>query len=208
MAIGFENIGGSSAGYVSASKITGNNVKLTNIGDVLKRYATLIQIEARRNLNKVNPIYGNDKNATGRLNESISVQPVQYENGSYSITIELLDYYINVNDGRGAGKRRPPISAIRQWIISKRLRLEDGGTTKKGYKKPGTLISSSKKKVTLGNRKMSILDATAIRIASKIAKKGIKPTYFWDNAINKYTDNLKKDVQEILGKDILNVIVS
>lgn len=208
MAIGFENIGSNSKGYVSAKNITGNNVKLTNVEDVLTKYATLIQIEARRNLNKVNPIYGNDKNATGKLSASISVNPAQYENGNYSITIELLDYYINVNDGRGAGKRRPPISKIRQWIIDKQLRLQDGGTTKKGYKKPGTLISSSKKKVKLGNKKMSILDATAIRIASSIGKKGIKPTYFWDNAINKYTDALKKDVQQILGKDILQVIVS
>jgi hypothetical protein len=208
MASGFENIGSSSKGYVSAKSITGSNVKLTRIEDVLERYATLIQIEARRNLNKVSPIYGNDKNATGRLSESISVQPVKYENGNYSITIDLLNYYINVNDGRGRNKRRPPISNIRQWIIAKQLRLSDGGTTKKGYKKPGTLISSSKKKVKLGNTKMSILDATAIKIASSIGKKGIKPTYFWDNAINKYTDALKKDVQEILGKDILQIIVS
>jgi hypothetical protein len=208
MATGFENLGSSSAGYVSAKNITGNNVKLTNVEDVLTKYATLIQIEARRNLNKVNPIYGNDKNATGKLSASISVNPAQYENGNYSITIELLDYYINVNDGRGKNKRRPPISKIRQWIIDKQLRLNDGGTTKKGYKKPGTLISSSKKKVKLGNTKMSILDATAIRIASSIGKKGIKPTNFWDNAINKYTDALKKDVQQILGKDILQVIVS
>ena len=208
MATGFENLGSSSEGYTSAKNITGGNVKFTSIEGVLTKYAVLIQLEARRNLNKVNPIYHNDKNATGRLNASIDVQPVKSENGVYSISIELLDYYINVNDGRGAGKRRPPISAIRQWIIAKQLRLQDGGTTKKGYKKPGTLISSSKKKVKLGNTKMSILDATAIRIASKIAKKGIKPTYFWDNAINKYTDALKKDVQEILGKDILKVIVS
>lgn len=208
MATGFENLGSSSAGYTSASNITSGKVKLTGIEGVLTKYAVLIQIEARRNLNKTNPIYGNDKNATGKLNASIDVQPVQYENGNYSIAIELLDYYINVNDGRGANKRRPPISKIRQWIISKQLRLQDGGTTKKGYKKPGTLIKNSKKKVTLGNKKMSILDATAIRIASSIAKKGIKPTYFWDKAINKYSDALKKDVQEILGKDILQVIVS
>lgn len=208
MANAFDNIGSGSKGYVSAKNITSGNVKLTGIEDVLTKYATLIQIEARRNLNKVNPIYRNDKNATGRLSESISVQPVQYENGNYSITIDLLDYYINVNDGRGAGKRRPPISAIRQWIIAKQLRLKDGGTTKKGYKREGTLISSSKKKVKLGNTKMSILDATAIKIASSIGKKGIKPTYFWDNAIEKYSDKLKKDVQEILGKDILIIITS
>lgn len=208
MATGFENIGSNSKGYVPAKNITSGNVKLTGIQDVLERYAALIQIEARRNLNKVNPIYGNDKNATGRLSESISVQPVQYENGNYSITIDLLDYYINVNDGRGKNKRRPPISKIRQWIIDKQLRLSDGGTTKKGYKKTGSLISSSKKKVKLGNAKMSILDATAIRIASSIAKKGIKPTHFWDKAIEKYSDKLKKDVQEILGKDILIIIAS
>jgi hypothetical protein len=208
MANAFDNLGSSSAGYVSAKNFTGNNVKLTNMEDVLTKYATLIQIEARRNLNKVNPIYGSDKNATGRLSTSISVNPAQYENGNYSITIDLLDYYINVNDGRGKNKRRPPISAIRQWIIDKQLRLNDGGTTKKGYKKPGTLISSSKKKVKLGNTKMSILDATAIRIASSIGKKGIRPTNFWDNAINKYTDDLKKDVQQILGKDILTIIIS
>lgn len=208
MATGFENLGSSSAGYTSARNITSGNVKFTGIEGVLTKYAILIQLEARRNLNKVNPIYGNDKNASGRLSASIDVQPVEYENGNYSIAIELLDYYINVNDGRGANKRRPPISAIRQWIIAKQLRLQDGGKTKKGYKKPGTLISSSKKKVKLGNAKMSILDATAIRIASSIGKKGIKPTYFWDKAIEKYSDKLKKDVQEILGKDILIVIGS
>jgi len=208
MATGFENIGSSSAGYVSSRDITGGKVKFTGVEGLLKKYATLIQLEAQRNLNDVSPIYGKDKNATGQLNASISVTPVEYINGGYSIQIELLDYYENVDLGRKPNSKRPPIGKIRQWIIDKQLRLDDKGTTKKGYKREGTLISQSKKRVKLGNSKMSLLEATAIRMASSIGRKGIKPTYFFTNAINKYTEEMTEAIANELGNDFLDIAIS
>jgi len=208
MATGFENLGSSSAGYVSSRDITGGKIKFTGVEGLLTKYATLIQLEAKRNLNEVNPIYGKDKNATGQLNASISVTPVQSSNGQYSIQIELLDYYENVDLGRKPNSKRPPIGKIRQWIIDKQLRLNDGGTTKKGYKKEGTLISQSKKRVKVGKSKMSILEATAYKMASSIAKRGIKPTYFFTNAVNKYSEEMTEAIANELGNDFLDIVVS
>jgi hypothetical protein len=148
---------------------------------------------------------GKDSNASGRLSESITVTPVEFFGDNYSIEIRMLDYWQWVNDGRSKGKR-PPISSIIQWIKEKQLRLDDGGTTKRGYKRDGSLISSSKKKVVMGNKKVSILEAVAYKIAAKIGKFGTKGTEFLTDAIEANSKDLVKEMKQSLRKDIVILI--
>lgn len=176
------------------------SIKFNKIEDILVKYATRIALDAEKNLRSNKN--GKDSNASGKLGESITISPVEFFNENYSIEIRMLDYWQWVNDGRSPGKR-PPISKIVQWIKDKQLRLDDKGVTKRGYKRSGTLISSSNKKVKLGNREVSILQATAYKIASKIAKFGTKGTEFLTDAIESHTDELVKEMKIAAKKDII-----
>ena len=179
------------------------SIKFTEIEDVLVKYATRIALDAEKNLRSNKN--GKDSNASGRLSESITVTPVEFFGDNYSIEIRMLDYWQWVNDGRSKGKR-PPISSIIQWIREKQLRLDDGGTTKRGYKRDGSLISSSKKKVVMGNKKVSILEAVAYKIAAKIGKYGTKGTDFLTDAIEANSKDLVKEMKQSLRKDIVILI--
>jgi len=171
------------------------------IEQVLIKYAELIADDASENLNRINK-YGSDSNASGNLQESITVSPVKFAGGVYSIEISLLKYYEWVNEGRPRG-RKPPVEDIKKWIIQKQLRLDDGGITRNGYKRDGTLISKSRKKVQLGKSKVDILDAVAYKIASKIGARGTEPTNFWSDAINRNKEGLYKAMAEALKQDVI-----
>lgn len=179
------------------------SIKFTEIEDVLVKYATRIALDAEKNLRSNKN--GKDSNASGRLSESITVTPVEFFGDNYSIEIRMLDYWQWVNDGRSKGKR-PPISSIIQWIKEKQLRLDDGGTTKRGYKRDGSLISLSKKKVVMGNKKVSILEAVAYKIAAKIGKYGTKGTEFLTDAIDDNSKDLVKEMKQAFKKDIVILI--
>ena len=189
----------------SSRSVLSSSVKFNEIETVLITYATRIALDAEKNLrsNKL----GRDVNASGSLSESISVSPVQFMGGNYSIEISMLDYWKWVEAGRAAGKR-PPVSAIVKWIKDKQLRLDDRGTTKRGYKREGTLLSASKKKVSLNGRKVSILEATAYKIAAKIGKYGTKATNFLSDAVDANKNELVKEMSIALKKDVITIIKS
>lgn len=187
-----------------SDSILNKPVEFNEITQVLVDYATLIAEDASDNLNKINK-YGSDSNASGTLQQSINITPVSFMGGDYSISINMANYYKWVNDGRGPG-RKPYSGDIKKWIIKKQLRLDDGGFTKKGYKREGTLLASSKKKVKLGNRKVNILDAVAYKIAAKIGKYGTKPTNFLTDAVNKNKESLYDAMAKALKKDVIILI--
>jgi hypothetical protein len=176
------------------------SIKFNEVEDILVKYATRIALDAEKNLRSNKN--GRDSNASGSLSESITVSPVEFFGNNYSIEISMNDYWNWVNDGRGAGKR-PPISKIIQWIKDKQLRLDDKGVTKRGYKRSGTLISASNKKVKMGNKQVSILEATAYKIAAKIGKYGTKGTDFLTDAIDDNTEGLIKELKQASKKDIV-----
>lgn len=185
--------------------VLSTSVKFNEVEEVLVTYATRIAQAAEKNLrsNKFNK----DSNASGDLSESIKVTPVEFMGGVYSIEIRMLDYWRWVDEGRKAGKR-PPINKIIQWIKDKQLRLDDKGTTARGYKREGTLISQSRKKVLMGGKKVSILEATAYKIASKIGKFGTRGTDFLTDAIDDNKNDLVKDMAKALKRDVVRIIKS
>lgn len=166
-----------------------DSVEMSELERVLYKYAQVIASYSGENLRKNK--FGKDSTATGNLEQSITISPVKLFGSNYVVEISMLEYWKWVNDGRSPGKR-PPISAIMKWIVDKKLRLEDGGLTKKGYKKPGTLLS----------KKPDLLRMRAYKIASKIAKFGTQGTSFVSDAVNEVRDDFRKEILKAIGKDI------
>ena len=192
----------------SSSKVLGKDeIAFNEIETILYKYASLIASDAAENLRKPTSKSSKGSTASGSLEASIRITPVKYMGGIYSVDINMLEYFEIVDQGRRPNSRRPPVDEIRKWIIAKQLRLDDGGITKNGYKRDGSLIGKSKKKVVLGNRKVSVLDAAAYKIASSIGKRGIKGTNFLTNAVKNNEEKLYQELGAALKRDVRNLIV-
>jgi hypothetical protein len=98
-------------------------VKFIALTEELEQIALDFQSEARAILRK------NGNNVTGRLSNSIKIQPAQSTPTNIVIPVTMLKYGDYVDDGaeRGAGGQ-PPVSAIVQWIKLKRITPYKGFT--------------------------------------------------------------------------------
>jgi hypothetical protein len=112
-----------------------------------------------------------DKKATGTLIKSVDYKLVEKANG---IMIELLaaDYLTNVDEGRKAGSKQPPLKSLDRWIIARKIAPRD----KKGKFIPRQSIK--------------------FLIARSIAKNGIKPT----NVIKKTIDEVYSKKKALIEK--------
>lgn len=63
--------------------------------------------------------------ATGKLYNSVQYK-VNVTDSSVKLSLNLEDYWINVENGRVAGKKMPPISVIRKWMLSKSIPDKNG----------------------------------------------------------------------------------
>lgn len=63
--------------------------------------------------------------ATGKLYNSVQYK-VSITDSSVKLSLNLEDYWINVENGRVAGKKMPPISVIRKWMLSKSIPDKNG----------------------------------------------------------------------------------
>lgn len=63
--------------------------------------------------------------ATGKLYNSVQYK-VNVTDNSVKLSLNLEDYWINVENGRVAGKKMPPISVIRKWMLSKSIPDKNG----------------------------------------------------------------------------------
>lgn len=188
----------------SARFLSNEDVSLDEVAKVLLKYAGLIASDMGENLRAPTQKSSEGSNATGNLESSIEVGPVKYFGNSYVVEISMLDYWKFVNYGTRGGRKMPPVEAIKKWIIAKKLRLDDGGLTKKGYKREGTLISQSKKTKVLGGAKVSLLDYVAYKIARKIGRVGTQGTFFVNRAVDNNMKSFSEDLAKALGKDIKN----
>ena len=91
--------------------------------------------------------------ATGNLSNSIETH-FDIEGETYSVIIELADYWKYVEDGRGPGKFPPP-DQIKDWIRFKRI------------------VPSAQ-----SSRKVPSTEQLAYLIGRKIATQGTKATHF------------------------------
>lgn len=63
--------------------------------------------------------------ATGKLYNSVQYK-VSVTDSSVKLSLNLEDYWINVENGRVAGKKMPPISVIRKWMLNKSIPDKNG----------------------------------------------------------------------------------
>lgn len=98
-------------------------VKFIALTEELEQMALDFQKEAQAILLK------NGNNVTGRLSNSIKVQPAKSTPVNIVVPVTMLKYGDWVDDGaeRGRGKQ-PPVQAIRRWIELKRITPPKGFT--------------------------------------------------------------------------------
>jgi len=63
--------------------------------------------------------------ATGKLYNSVQYK-INITETAVKLSLNLEDYWINVENGRAAGKKMPPISVIRKWMLSKNIPDKNG----------------------------------------------------------------------------------
>jgi hypothetical protein len=120
----------------------------------------------------------NMKIKTGFLYNSIKVE---FNEDQDEIVVSMADYWRFVNDGRKPGKY-VPIKPLMAWIRTK------------GF---------NKNKETGKFEKFSI-KGMAYGVSKNIYKFGIAPTYFYDNAFNKFITVFEDESVKALGIDIGN----
>jgi hypothetical protein len=164
---------------------------MSAVQDVLDKYGEKLVIRIRKKLVE------NKKFATGNLVNSIDYK-YSMTNNQYRIQITGLPYLINVDRGRRAGAKPPPVKAIEAWIIVKRIRV----TPKM---KPTSVLSQQQnKKVALESARRGM----AYAIAKNISKRGIKPFPILNEAnVLLKSAAFKNDIAAALKKDVAPVIL-
>ena len=125
--------------------------------------------------NARSPFGTSPKKASGNLINSISTT---YNPSNQEITVEMLDYWQYVNDGRKPGKYAP-LDSIKDWIKQKGLKGRD--------KKTGRFITKEK---------------FAWGINTNIKKFGIAPTYFYDKAVENFEKYFEDEAVKALDIDM------
>ena len=109
----------------------------------------------------VKKLQAGNKVATGNLINSITYK-YSYTNGQYKIQITGAPYLINIDRGRRAGAKMPPIKPLMAWIKAKRILIANSRQT--------TLVKKGRNRPTDQQ-----LRGMAFAIAKNISKRSIKP---------------------------------
>ena len=117
--------------------------------------------------------------ASGNLYNSINYRVEKTEKG-IKLFFVSDKYWINIENGRRAGAKLPPIDLIKKWIYQKGLII------KKGQTKSGV----------------------AFLIARSIAEKGIKPKPYLNNMIKSEKVNWVKLLQTSFEKDLHDKVIT
>ena len=112
------------------------------------------------------------KIASGKLYNSISYRIEQTDNG-IKLYFVAEKYYINIENGRRAGAKMPPVDVIKRWMKIKNIQPKDG-------------IS---------------IDSAAYLISRSIGKKGIKKNPFLRD-IKKGLSSWDARIKEAIAKDL------
>ena len=128
---------------------------------------------------------------SGKLRNSITSElKTRTEDGRFSkgyIIFKMLEYGLNVDKGRRAGKGVPPQVLI-DWIKKKPLRIRDLET--------GSFVKQTESRVK----------GLAYVINRKIKKYGIPATNFFTDAYESQEDKFMAEMQEAIAKDNLEYI--
>lgn len=153
-------------------------LKFPNLEALLEKYGDVIISLYRQQLLQSNT------DATGALGNDLNYI-VETQDGDYELSLDLLDYWKYVEDGRAAGKY-PPLNSIRSWIRSKRIvpRMYNG--------------------------KLPTQEQLAYLIARKIHLQGTRGKHLLSNALdimeNNYMQILEESVTEDLQSQVDNYV--
>lgn len=124
-------------------------------------------------------------NASGTLANSLEYL-VESDNGNFSVSIRLEDYWKYLNDGRGPGKFPPP-DKIKQWITVKPVVPE------------------------VRNGRVPTVEELTFLISRKIAREGTQGTHFFDRAVEdtnaQYLLKIELAVSEDLEEEISSLLL-
>ena len=190
---------------IGESKDSLEAVTLTEVERVLYGLAAYFKMTAEQGLSEAEAI------SSARLAESIQWDRVTYMGGSYSLQIRVADYYRFVNKGvnglkkdwgspysfRNMGVSTGMLSSIRKWVIREGLKVR----TNEALKNP---VGQERKGKPFSGLKGDAAARTAFVVSRGIKKNGLKPTFFWDNALGEVEKRMKQDLRSVL----LPVVVS
>jgi len=131
-----------------------------------------------------NRLMSGNKFATGNLINSLTYK-YSYSNGQYNLQITGAKYLINVDRGRRAGARMPPINPIIAWLKVKRINVN---VPKEGSRE-------------------AALRGRAYAVAKNISKKGIKPfPILRIGQIVSASNKFKEDIARAIIQDTVKVL--
>lgn len=120
--------------------------------------------------------------ATGELYNSFE-KIIEIGEDYFKVSVSLADYWKYVNNGRQPGKFPPP-DAIKNWIEVKPV-----------------------DPYPLSNGKMPSVDQLTFLISRKIAKEGIEPTNFFDEAKELTIRDFEERISLAIEEDVSNFIL-
>jgi hypothetical protein len=154
------------------------------VNDMAKRFVELMQSDYRMK-RKVGRNFTNAV-ASGTLEKSLKYR-LKIKGKEINVSVyakgKASKYFLAREEGRRAGAKPPPVSAILDWMRIKPIKLRDKETGK--FKRP---TEELKKQV-------------AFLIARKIGKEGIKGWKAFDYAYENIWDEYEAKIVEAYGKD-------
>jgi hypothetical protein len=159
------------------------------VGQILESYGNKI-IDGCRKI-----LIQNNKEATGSLVASIRFENIKIFGFNYTFKILMDEHWINVEDGRAAGKKLPPEEPIINWIRDKGLKLDRKGLI-------GRIKTKGKNKGRPYTRE-EVQKSASFGIRKSISKFGIKPLPFVSTVISsQLKEDLKREITEALKQEI------
>lgn len=144
-------------------------------------------------------IDNNDRHARGGLWQSVKAQTKIYGQ-AVVMEISMLDYWKYVEEGRRRGGKMPPQQAMLNFIRDRGIKVELSKLKKAKIKSlKSKRIKKAVKQISVEKKAKSL----AFVLGRSIAKKGIKPTHFLQEALDSgVVDDFKRELLKAVGREI------
>ena len=152
-------------------------MKFENLTRVLNDFGKFLVEEYKDNL------ILNDKNASDELYNSVSYKVETPANGVFNVNISLLEYWKYIENGRRAGAKMPPISAIERWVEVKPVLP-----------------------TAMSNGKLPTTRQLAYLIARSISINGIRPQPLLQQSVDSVMSVMLEFIEEAVAKDVNNEV--
>lgn len=121
--------------------------------------------------------------SSGKLYKTIDYT-ITSKSDSYLVTINLEEYWKVIENGRRAGAKMPPVSAIEKWINIRKI-----------LPRPITLKS--------GKQRVPTVQQLAYVIARSISRNGIAPRPFMRESIEDTLNDFRSKLSAAVREDVL-----